>query len=95
MIVHDSLEENTYRYYIKAVPEYIRGLCKPESVPDNFNEYKSSVIQGWRVLAVATKHIPADTIVVTRNKADLESDLIFVGFIIMQNNNTSSSQQII
>mmetsp|Transcript_7242 Transcript_7242/g.6516 ORF Transcript_7242/g.6516 Transcript_7242/m.6516 type:complete len:170 (+) Transcript_7242:1243-1752(+) len=91
VIVKDQQEKESYRYYVKGVPEFIKSLCVKESIPDNFDEYKHQVIQGWRVLACATKPISRESVAITRNKQELDSDLIFIGFIVMENNNIEAS----
>ncbi|ODN02682.1 putative cation-transporting ATPase 13A3 [Orchesella cincta] len=72
--------------YCKGAPEKIRPLCK--SVPDNYDKVLDSfTMKGFRVLALGFKRVERMSWhKLQKVKRDvIESDLTFVGFLIMQN----------
>ncbi|KAI0157479.1 hypothetical protein GGR57DRAFT_511052 [Xylariaceae sp. FL1272] len=74
--------------YVKGAPECMRDICRAESFPDDFDELLSTYThQGYRVIAVATKHMKKLTWVKSQKitREEVESDLEFVGFIIFEN----------
>ena len=88
VIIKDML---SYRYktYVKGSPEKIRELCTKESLPSNYDEILQIYTEsGFRVLAVAYKNFDPDmTYMETQSiqRDDVESELRFLGFLIMQN----------
>ena len=45
----------SFRAYVKGSPEKIRELCRPETLPRNFDEILEIYTEyGYRVLALAT-----------------------------------------
>lgn len=74
--------------YVKGAPECMREICRPESFPSDYEEQLSYYThKGYRVIACATKHLKKLTWVKAQKmtRADVESDLDFVGFIIFEN----------
>ncbi|ROV91457.1 hypothetical protein VSDG_07194 [Cytospora chrysosperma] len=74
--------------YVKGAPECMREICRPESFPTDYEEQLAYYThKGYRVIACATKHIKKLTWVKAQKmtRADAESDLDFVGFIIFEN----------
>ncbi|KAM8953105.1 putative cation-transporting ATPase 13A4 [Pelodytes ibericus] len=74
--------------YMKGAPEMVATFCKPETVPSDFSEVlERYTFQGLRVIGVAYK------IFHTENCDDfdgierevVESDLIFLGLLILEN----------
>ena len=46
----------SFRAYVKGSPEKIRELCRPETLPRNFDEILEIYTEyGYRVLALATR----------------------------------------
>jgi len=76
-----------YKMHIKGSPEKIRELSNPATVPENFHHVLNKYTEdGKRVLAVATKVLNQKWKEISKaNQEDLESDFIFVGFLIMEN----------
>ncbi len=75
--------------YVKGAPEKVASLCKPETIPADFNTVLQCYTkQGLRVIAAATKSLNAnarwkEVDDMTRNELEEKSD--FLGLIIMQN----------
>jgi len=80
---------HSYKTFAKGSPEKIRELCTKESLPSNFDEILQIYTEsGFRVLAVAYKNFNPDmTYMETQSiqREEVESDLRFLGFLIMQN----------
>ncbi|CAG9785123.1 unnamed protein product [Diatraea saccharalis] len=86
-------------YFVKGAPEKVAGMCKPESLPDNFasvlNEYTSN---GFRVIGLAHKKLDRKMkwVDAQRIKRDtLECDMTFLGFLVMQNSLKPETTQVI
>jgi cation-transporting ATPase 13A3/4/5 len=72
--------------YVKGSGENIKVLCKPESVPSDFDEaLRDSAVQGIYQISMAMKQLPSDTDVSTLLRSDLETDLAFIGVINFKN----------
>lgn len=74
--------------YVKGAPECMREICRPESLPADYDELLSYYThKGYRVIGCATKHIPKLSWVKAQKlkREDAESGLDFVGFIIFEN----------
>lgn len=90
----DPFEENvemeqsddTIGIYCKGAPEVIRGLCRPDTVPEEFDYVlEKHSTRGLRVLAVSYRAITQSDILKLKTAAELERDMIFVGFILFEN----------
>ena len=75
--------------FVKGSPEMIASLSLKESLPDNFEECLMSYTkQGYRVLALAYKKLPKSVHwhkIQHFVRSQAESDLHFLGFIVMKN----------
>ncbi|XP_064642626.1 polyamine-transporting ATPase 13A3-like isoform X2 [Lineus longissimus] len=75
--------------FAKGAPEKIAGLCMKETVPEDFHEVLHRyTMQGFRVIATAFKPLQQNIswAQVQRIKRDkVESELRFLGLVIMQN----------
>lgn len=74
--------------FVKGAPECMREICRPESFPSDYEDQLASYThKGYRVIGCATKHIKKLSWVKAQKmtRADVESDLDFVGFIIFEN----------
>lgn len=76
-----------FKAFCKGSPEKVRELCKPDTVPDNFNEILAGYTsKGLRVLAMATKFIKMDFNQAQKVPQDfVEKNMIFLGLLIVQN----------
>ncbi|KAJ7394646.1 hypothetical protein OS493_000466 [Desmophyllum pertusum] len=88
-VVSRTLGAPNMDVYVKGAPETIASLCQSQTVPADFHDVlQDYTMRGYRVLGVAWK--PLDTKLswhqvhrVTRNY--IESNLIFLGLMILQN----------
>ncbi|RKF82377.1 putative cation-transporting ATPase [Golovinomyces cichoracearum] len=74
--------------YVKGAPECIAGICKSETLPPDFEEILAHYThRGFRVIALATKHIMKLSWVKIQKmrRIEAESDLVFIGFLIFEN----------
>lgn len=74
--------------YVKGAPECMRDICRPESLPADYDELLASYThKGYRVIGCATKHLPRLSWVRAQKMArhEAEADLDFVGFIVFEN----------
>ncbi|XP_054926897.1 polyamine-transporting ATPase 13A3-like isoform X2 [Dermacentor andersoni] len=89
-VVVTAASSNIFHIYCKGAPEVIQKMCLPETVPESFKETLESYTRhGLRILAVASKALPNDTTwdqaLHLLPRAELEYDLHFRGFIVLQN----------
>ncbi|CAN7983056.1 unnamed protein product [Ixodes hexagonus] len=89
-VVVTTAGSNLFQVYAKGAPETIIRMCTEESVPSDFTETLESYTRhGLRILAVASKVLPNDTTwdqaLHSLPRVELEYDLQFRGFIILQN----------
>ena len=91
VIVKNNFNDSI-RLYIKGAPEKIIMQCQEKSIPINYDEiHRKYTLQGFRVLACATKLIANDS----KNEEEIicneeyqnykNNDLIFLGLILFQN----------
>ncbi|KAI9850692.1 MAG: hypothetical protein M1838_005256 [Thelocarpon superellum] len=74
--------------YVKGAPECMKEICRGETLPPDFDELLAYYThRGFRVIACATKQIPKLSWVKVQKmkRAEVESELEFVGFIIFEN----------
>ncbi|KAK7501877.1 hypothetical protein BaRGS_00006963 [Batillaria attramentaria] len=66
--------------YCKGAPEKISSLCKPETVPHNFQHVLHKyTVQGFRVIALAHRALEPKV------TDKVECDLTFLGLLVLQN----------
>lgn len=89
VIVRNYLDEqNPYHYFVKGSPEKIKELSIKASLPSDFDEILDDYTQrGYRVIALA--HRAANAVnyqqIQTMGRDEVEKNLNFLGFLIMQN----------
>lgn len=77
----------------------VAGICNPETLPENFssvlNEYTSN---GFRVIGLAHKKLDRKMKWVDAQRVkrvNLECDMVFLGFLVMQNSLKPETTQVI
>uniref|UniRef100_A0A3Q1CW27 Polyamine-transporting ATPase 13A3 n=1 Tax=Amphiprion ocellaris TaxID=80972 RepID=A0A3Q1CW27_AMPOC len=88
-VVARLLGEKRMDAYMKGAPEVVAGLCKKETVPENFAEVLEGYTkQGFRVIALAHRRLESKLTwhkVQNINRDHIEANMEFLGLIIMQN----------
>uniref|UniRef100_A0A8D0HAK4 Polyamine-transporting ATPase 13A3 n=1 Tax=Sphenodon punctatus TaxID=8508 RepID=A0A8D0HAK4_SPHPU len=88
-VVARVLGEKQMDAYMKGAPEVIASLCKQESVPVDFESILEEYTkQGFRVIALAHRKLESKLTwhkVQNVNRNAIESNMDFMGLIIMQN----------
>ncbi|XP_021171298.2 probable cation-transporting ATPase 13A3 isoform X2 [Fundulus heteroclitus] len=83
------LGEKHMEAFLKGAPEVVASLCNPHSVPQSFTEtLEGYTRQGFRVIALAHRHLESKLSwhkVQTLSRDLIESNMEFLGLIIMQN----------
>ena len=58
-VIARKLDGQSFELYTKGAPEMIASLCKPETIPADFQEMLSMYTKhGYRVIGVAWKPLP-------------------------------------
>lgn len=83
------LGESHMSVFVKGAPEKVHSLCQPHTIPNDFFEvlygYTS---RGYRVIGLAHKKLSTKTkwkSVERMKRSEIETDLIFDGFLILMN----------
>ena len=88
-VVTRRLCEKNFNVYCKGSPEMLQQLCVPSSLPDNFSQQLAIFAkQGYRVIAMAYKKLNPKinfTKVQRLARENVESDLEFLGFVVLEN----------
>ncbi|XP_031220460.1 probable cation-transporting ATPase 13A4 [Mastomys coucha] len=72
--------------FMKGAPERVASFCQPDTVPTSFiSELQIYTTQGFRVIALAYKKLEMDCPTTTLMREKVESDLIFLGLLILEN----------
>ena len=85
--ISKNINEDYFKAFCKGSPEKLRDLCKPETIPLNFDTILNSyTIKGYRVLAMAAKGLLMDfQQSQSISREDVEKNMIFLGFLIVKN----------
>ena len=86
-VIVKNINEDFFKIYCKGSPEKIRELCRPETIPSNFNRILTQYSnQGLRVIAISFKMIKTDYQKIQKiTRESAEHDMIFLGFFIVAN----------
>lgn len=82
-----NFNEKYYKYFVKGSPEIIKELCVINSLPDNYDAILNyNLKEGNQIIALAYSYKNINIInrdIIDREK--LESDIRFLGFLIIKN----------
>lgn len=98
-VITRKISDKHFNVYCKGSPEMIATLCRPESIPTDFNEKLNFYAQqGYRIIALAYKPLDRKMTYpkiqrVSREK--IESELEFLGFVILENRLKPDSEKVI
>ena len=89
VICKNTIDGNTYKAFVKGSPEKIFELCRRETIPRDFQQVLTQYTQeGYRVIALSYKEMPENCnyrTVQNMEREVVESDLTFLGMLIMEN----------
>jgi len=92
-----NFNEKYYKYFVKGSPEIIKELCVVNSLPDNYDTILNyNIKEGNQIIALAYsyKNINIKNINIV-NREKLESDLRFLGFLLIKNKIKFDSKMLI
>lgn len=98
-VITRKISDKHFNVYCKGSPEMIATLCRPETIPTDFNEKLNYYAQqGYRIISLAYKSLDRKMTYpkiqrISRDK--VESDLVFLGFVILENRLKPDSEQVI
>ena len=86
-VICKNINENYFKAFCKGSPEKIKKLCRPETIPSQFNNILNSYAsKGFRVLALAARNLKIDFIQSQKIKREqIEKNMIFLGLLIVRN----------
>ncbi|XP_069583248.1 probable cation-transporting ATPase 13A4 isoform X1 [Ranitomeya imitator] len=87
-VIVEIMGEDQFLVFMKGAPEMVEQFCKPDTVPLNYHrELEHYTLQGFRVIALAYKTLATNNaqIIESLEREEVESDLVFLGFLIMEN----------
>lgn len=97
-VISKNLKTGQHCVYTKGSPEMLKKLCKSSTIPEQFSEKVYLYAHdGYRVLACGYKTLSDEDVnnISKISREEVEKDLIFGGFIIMQNTLKSDTTQVI
>ena len=85
--ISKNINEDYFKAFCKGSPEKVKDLCKPDTIPLNFDTVLNSyTTKGYRVLAMAAKGLKMDfQQSQSISREDVEKNMIFLGFLIVKN----------
>lgn len=98
-VITRKISDKNFNVYCKGSPEMIATLCRPETLPIDFNEKLNYYAQqGYRIIAMAYKPLDRKLTYpkvqrISRDK--VESELEFLGFVILENRLKPDSESVI
>eukprot|EP00062_Callorhinchus_milii_P016851 gi/632968599/ref/XP_007900615.1/ PREDICTED: probable cation-transporting ATPase 13A4 [Callorhinchus milii] len=87
-VVTQLVGRDKFTVYLKGAPETVAALCIPTTVPRTFStELQRYTTQGFRVIGFAYKSLWNGRVVpvTSLKREEVESDLVFLGFLILEN----------
>ncbi|XP_061510158.1 polyamine-transporting ATPase 13A3 isoform X1 [Anopheles gambiae] len=98
-VVTRKVSDNHFNVYVKGSPEMISSLCRPESIPEDFQSKLGFYAhQGYRIIAIAYKQLDKKLNYpkvqkIAREK--VECELEFLGFVILENRLKTDTEEVI
>lgn len=98
-VITRKISDKNFNVYCKGSPEMIATLCRPDSIPTDFNDKLNYYAQqGYRIIAMAYKKLDRKMTYpkiqkISRDK--VESELEFLGFVILENRLKPDSEKVI
>lgn len=98
-VITRKISDKHFNVYCKGSPEMIATLCRPETIPIDFNDKLNYYAQqGYRIIAMAYKSLDRKLTYpkvqrISRDK--VECDLEFLGFVILENRLKPDSEKVI
>ncbi|KAG9493957.1 hypothetical protein GDO78_001692 [Eleutherodactylus coqui] len=87
-VIAEVVGDDEFLVFMKGAPEMVEHFCIPETVPLNFpKELENYTLKGFRVIALAYKKLATKDVQIIESleREEVESDLVFLGFLIMEN----------
>ena len=88
-----------FTIFTKGAPEKLEELCVKESIPANYHEQlRELTVNGYRVIGLAVKDLDRKVnwlAIQKMKRTEVECDLTFLGFLIMQNTLKPESEPVI
>ncbi|KAG8581507.1 hypothetical protein GDO81_007695 [Engystomops pustulosus] len=97
-VIAKAVGENKLFVFMKGAPEVVVQFCKKETVPENFSCILDHyAMQGFRVIGIAYKDYNSnkDINVEPLQREEVESELQFLGFLIMENRVKSETKPVL
>uniref|UniRef100_A0A182NV43 Cation-transporting ATPase n=1 Tax=Anopheles dirus TaxID=7168 RepID=A0A182NV43_9DIPT len=98
-VVTRKVSDNHFNVYVKGSPEMISTLCRPETIPADFQAKLGFYAQqGYRIIAIAYKQLDkrlnyGKVQKIAREK--VECELEFLGFVILENRLKTDTEEVI
>ncbi|CAH8615506.1 unnamed protein product [Dicrocoelium dendriticum] len=86
-VIARVLNSSHFSVYTKGAPEMIERLCRQDTIPSSFHSVLMQYTrEGYRVLALAWRPLKVSyTRMLKIPRERVETDLLFLGFLIMEN----------
>ncbi|XP_075124652.1 putative cation-transporting ATPase 13A4 isoform X2 [Leptodactylus fuscus] len=97
-VIAKTIGDMKFWVFMKGAPEVIIQFCKKETVPENFSCILDHyTMQGFRVIGIGYKEFKSSEDINEKTviREEVESELKFLGFLIMENRLKSETQPVL
>lgn len=96
-VIVRNVNEEFFKAYSKGNPEYIKKVCKKETIPANYDEaIKQYEKENKKIIALSAKMMKMNYIQSQQvNRDFVEKNMIFLGFVIVEKNKGSNKEVIL